>query len=80
MSRNCHKVKNLIQDLIENGVIEVEGHSSNEKCVMFKEVLFQNMIKENMLRPIQIPIPIMPMFLISIWLTIFMRWTIMCLP
>lgn len=27
---NCHKLKNLIQDLIDNGAIEVDGHTSNE--------------------------------------------------
>lgn len=30
-------MKNLIQDLIDNGTIEVESHSSNEEQVMFKD-------------------------------------------
>lgn len=33
----CHKLKNVIQDIINKGDIEVDGHTSNEKHVMFKE-------------------------------------------
>ncbi|GLJ28438.1 hypothetical protein SUGI_0559540 [Cryptomeria japonica] len=34
---NCHSLKNIIQDLIDRGDIEIEGHSSNQEHDMFKE-------------------------------------------
>lgn len=34
---NCHRLKNIIQDLIDRGDIEIEGHSSNQEHEMFKE-------------------------------------------
>lgn len=36
-TRNCHQLKNIIQDLIDRGDIEIEGHSSNQEHEMFKE-------------------------------------------
>lgn len=38
-TRNCHRLKNNIQDLIDRGDIEIEGHSSNQEHEMFKEPL-----------------------------------------
>ncbi|GLJ59482.1 hypothetical protein SUGI_1510350 [Cryptomeria japonica] len=34
---NCHLLKNIIQDLIDRGEVEIEGHSSNQEHEMFKE-------------------------------------------
>ncbi|GLJ07896.1 hypothetical protein SUGI_0076310 [Cryptomeria japonica] len=34
---NYHQLKNIIQDLIDRGDIEIEGHSSNQEHKMFKE-------------------------------------------
>lgn len=34
---NCHRLKNIVQDLIDRGDIEIEGHSSNQEHEVFKE-------------------------------------------
>ncbi|MGI4370291.1 hypothetical protein ACR2V4_27250, partial [Klebsiella pneumoniae] len=34
---NCHRLKSIIQDLIDRGDIEIEGHSSNQEHEIFKE-------------------------------------------
>lgn len=34
---NCHRLKNIIQDLIDKGKLVVDGHTSNEENVMFRE-------------------------------------------
>lgn len=43
---NCQRLKHVIQDLIDNGVIKVDGHTTNESHITLR-LHFQSMRKVN---------------------------------